>query len=209
MIRVVLADDHPVVRSGIRTAFAASDNIQVVAEVDETSMIVPHCQALHPDVLLLDLRMPGPSPLTLIPTLHQKCPGLRVLVMSAYDDLISVQQALAVGAIGYIRKDEPLESLIAALRIVAQGGSWFSDSVLNRLVAGINGELLTMTRPQLVEREQTILQLVVQGRSDQEISQQLGISERTVRYDLRNIYDKLNVTTRIEAAVCAVQLNLF
>ncbi|MDQ4075424.1 MAG: response regulator transcription factor, partial [Chloroflexota bacterium] len=130
-------------------------------------------------------------------------------VLTAHDNPSYIRQMVAAGADGYLLKEEALDVVVQAIRTVMEGGQWFSESILPKLVQAEQAEeSRTREAPSLSEQELTMLRLLVAGRTDQEIGEAMGFAERTVRYHLRNIYDKLSVNTRIEAAVRAVQSGL-
>lgn len=210
-IRVLLADDHPLIRSGISTMLSTySDIIELVGEA--TNAHEAHFMTcdpdFRPDVLLLDLNMPGPSPLETIAIIREKCPNVKVIVLTGHSEDAYVRALVGFGIEGYIFKDEATEVIIQAIHTVVSGGTWFSQSVVTKLMRWKTSTSRQNAGLSLTNRELDILQLVVRGYTDQKISQELGIADRTVRYNLQVIYTKLEVKTRIEAAVKAVQLKL-
>jgi len=210
-IRVLLADDHPLVRAGIRATLCSEPDLIFVGEAADGYEARRLAEELRPDVLLLDLSMPGPPAVETVTYLRQHCPDVKVLVLTAYDDDAYVRGLVSAGVAGYVLKDEVPEAVVRALHSVMQGDTWFSRSLMQRLsqnpasdadASSEEGESL------LTGRELQILQLLVAGKTDREIGQALSLSERTVRYCLRNIYDKLRVSNRIEAACRASQLGV-
>ena len=210
-IRVLLADDHPLVRAGIRATLSSETDIVVVGEAADTMEAQRLAEEVQPDVLLLDLSMPGPSATETVTYLRERCPKVKVLILTAFDDDAYVRGLVNAGVAGYVLKDEVPEAVSCALRAVVAGGTWFSRHLMQKLAqdpmddakaGGIEEE------PQLTGREVQILQLLVEGQTDREIGQALNLAERTVRYCLRNIYDKLRVANRTEAAYRASQLRL-
>jgi DNA-binding NarL/FixJ family response regulator len=207
-ITVLLADDHPLVRMGIRTALSAAAGVLLVAEAtsgEETQLL---CQQYMPDVLLLDLHMPGPPPLETVRYVQTHVPTVRVLILTAYDDDVYVKDMLRAGVAGYILKDVATESIVQAIAAVAQGGTWLSQSIAEKLVQWGTGEHQQPTPANLTPRETEVLRLVTAGKTNQEIGGQLAISEKTVEKHLREIFIKLGVVSRVEAAVRAVRENL-
>jgi DNA-binding NarL/FixJ family response regulator len=210
-IRVLLADDHPLVRAGIRATLCNEPDLIFVGEAADGYEARRLAVELRPDVLLLDLSMPGPPAVETVTYLRQHCPDVKVLILTAYDDDAYVRGLINAGVAGYILKDEVPEAVVRALHSVMQGDTWFSRPLMQRLTqnplpdpdASGEGE-----EAQLTGREVQILQLLVAGQTDREIGQALSLGERTVRYCLRNIYDKLRVSNRIEAACRASQLGL-
>ncbi len=202
--RLVIADDHPLVRMGIRTTLSADETLELVGEAVDAQQARELCLRLRPDVLLLDLSMPGPAPTDTVTWLRERCPETKVVVLTAYDDDAYVRGLLAVGVRGYILKDEMPETIVRAVQTVVRGDTWFSLSLLKNLArpAQEPGGI------ELSDRELRILQLAVWGRTDRGIGEELFLSERTVRYHLRHIYEKLGVDSRVEAVAQAVQLGL-
>ncbi len=207
-IRVLLADDHPLVRAGLRAALAPEDDITLAGEAADGHETQRLAGDLQPDVLLLDVSMPGPPAVETVAFLRAECPGTKVLVVTAYKDPALVRGLLAAGARGYVLKDEPNAAVVHAIRVVAQGGSWVSRPVIEGLVQPETDEATGVVAPALTGQETAVMQLMVAGKADAEIGRALQISERTARRHLRSIYDKLHVDTRVEAAVRAVQLGL-
>lgn len=211
-IRVLLADDHPLVRAGIRATLSSETDIVVVGEAADAMEAQRLAEEVQPDVLLLDLSMPGPSATETVTYLRERCPKVRVLILTAFDDDAYVRGLVNAGVAGYVLKDEVPEAVSCALRAVVAGGTWFSRHLMQRLAqnpldnADTAGE--EVEEPKLTGREVQILQLLVEGQTDREIGQELNLAERTVRYCLRNIYDKLRVANRTEAAYRASQLRL-
>ncbi len=205
--RILLADDHPFVRKGIRAELEGNEDLTVVGEAGDGEETRRLALELEPDVLLLDLQMPGPSATETVEYLRHLCPRLKVLVLSAYDDDVYVQGMLAIGVAGYVLKDDVPDALVRALRAVRHGDTWFSGRVLQGLAGGRASET---TRPpaRLTRRELAIVRLLATGMTDREIGLELDCGERTVRYLLTGIYRKLQVDNRTEAAVRATQLDL-
>jgi DNA-binding NarL/FixJ family response regulator len=207
-IRVLLADDHPLIRTGIRTVLAATTDIQVVEEATRADDAYRMTYELHPHVLLMDLNMPGPSPITTIAAIRNTCPSVKVIILTVHDDDMYVRALINCGIDGYVFKSEAVDVIVQAIRTVVDGGTWFSQSVVAKLLRWKTSASKQGTGMSLTDRELDVLRLVVGGHTDQEISQRLGLADRTVRYRLRTIYTKLEVKTRVEAAVQAVRLKL-
>lgn len=200
-IRVLLADDHPFIRSGIRAELAEEDDILVVGEAGSADEVMAHCPELWLDVLVLDLSMPGPPPRETVAFLNQHCPDLKILVLTAYQEEAYIRGLVALGVKGYVLKDEAIEALVDAIHAVQRGDTWFSQSVLEKLSSGGQrvGEMALTTR------ELEILKLLRQGMTNKEIAFQLRIAERTVRYHVENLLDKLQAHNRPEAVANAIQ----
>jgi DNA-binding NarL/FixJ family response regulator len=203
-LRVFLADDHPLIRAGIRAALANTADLALVGEAADGHGLVERCQAAAPDVIVLDLHMHGPSPFALMAALRVGCPAAGLLILTAYDDDVYVRGALAAGVAGYVLKEEGTDKIVRAIRAVAQGGSWFSSLVAAH-VAQWAGGVPPAAPPALTTREQEVLRCVVEGKNNREIATLLGVSEKAVEKRLRGLLAKLGVTTRVEAAVRAMR----
>jgi DNA-binding NarL/FixJ family response regulator len=206
-IRVLIADDHPLIREGLRACLANTPGIELVGEARDGTEAQHLCGQLRPAVLLLDLRMPGPTAFETVTYLHANYPQVRVVIFTAYDDEASVRAMLAVGVAGYLLKDEAFLVVARAIRIVHQGGTWFSPSVLTAL-ANDDRTLPLEHRSKLTERELEVLQLVVANKTNGEIAATLMLSEKTVEKHLKRVFQKLGVTTRLAAALHARDLGL-
>ena len=205
-IHVILADDHPVVRAGIRTLLDRADDIHVVAETDNGDGVLSLVEEHQPDVLILDIEMPGLSGLEVAQQLQKRQLPTRVLALSAHADIRYIDHILANGAFGYLVKEEAPHMIIAAVRGVAAGEQgWMSRQAAAEMSAQLrrveNGTELT-------PREQGVLKLIAAGKSNQEIALALHISESTVEKHLSSIYAKLGVSSRVEAAVYAIRNDL-
>jgi len=206
-IRVLLADDHPVVRTGIRTLLQQADDIVVVAETGDGREVFRLVDELTPDVLLLDMEMPGLSGVEVAMQLREKSAPVRVLALSAYDDEEYIRNLLVHGAAGYLTKEEATEIIIDAVRGVARGEQgWFSRRAIAQLSALTRHE--NNPAKELSIRERDVLKLVAAGKTNLEIGHSLGISEKTVEKHIGAVFTKLQVSSRVEAAVLAVQQGL-
>ncbi len=208
MIRVLLADDHPLVRTGFRAVLAGADGMGLVGEAADGNETQRLARELQPDVLLLDVSMPGPPVVDTIRAVQRDAPRTRILILTAYQDPGLVRGLLSAGVAGYILKDEPNAAVVEAVRVVGNGGSWLSPAILVQLARPRLGQAACLPRPKLTEVESAILRLLIDGKGDQEIGSALGMSERTVRRHLRSIYDRLGAVSRVEAAVHAIQLGV-
>jgi DNA-binding NarL/FixJ family response regulator len=204
-IRLIIADDHPVMRKGMRTLLEDSGWIEIVGEAATGAEALQMVQELQPDVLLLDIEMPDMSGIEVAQKLHNSGQSLRVLVLSAYDDIEYVRRLINCGVAGYLLKDEALRNVVQAVREVADGTTgWFSYQIqcqLNQIIEYPSERVLT-------ERELEVLGLAAQGKTNGAIANVLQISEKTVEKHLDSIYRKLEVRSRTEAAVTAIQRNL-
>jgi DNA-binding NarL/FixJ family response regulator len=198
-IRVILIDDHPIVRSGIRMLLEQAPDIIVVGEVERGDNAVQQVEALNPDVVLLDMEMPGKSGVEIARELQATGLPVRILALSAYDDDQYISSLLANGASGYLTKEEALDTIVEAVRGVARGEEgWFSRRAAAQIAAMARKEH-TNAAAHLTEREEEVLDMLAQGWTNTRIAHGLSVSERTVRFHLSNVYDKLGVSSRAEA----------
>jgi len=197
-IRIVLAEDHHVVRAAIASLLAKEDDIEVVGEIPEAAALVSTVEALRPDVLLLDAHMPGHKVIE-----SARHPRVKILVLSAYNRREYVMGLLGAGASGYMLKDDPSESLAAAIRAVAEGRRWLSPRVTELLVSSAAGRERPLVE-ELTEREAEVLRLMAAGLRNERIAEALEITEQTVKNHVRSIFGKLGVETRVEAVLWAV-----
>ena len=202
-IRIVLAEDHHVVRAAIASLLAKEDDIEVVGEIPEAAALVSTVEALRPDVLLLDAHMPGHKVIESARALRARHPRVKILVLSAYNRREYVMGLLGAGASGYMLKDDPSESLAAAIRAVAEGRRWLSPRVTELLVSSAAGRERPLVE-ELTEREAEVLRLMATGLRNERIAEALEITEQTVKNHVRSIFGKLGVETRVEAVLWAV-----
>ncbi len=206
LIRVVLADDHAVVRQGIRNFLEEDPAIRVVAEANDGEEAVAYVAREHPDLVLLDVQMPRLNGLDAARRIRQTLPKVRVLMLTAYEDEPYILAALQAGVSGYLLKTASSDELVRAVHAVADGETALSPAVAKKMVQRTlgMGSREQATEP-LTERELGILQLAAKGMGNRQIAAALGISDRTVQGHLANIYDKLQVSTRTEAVLAAVR----
>ncbi len=204
-IKVVLADDHPIVRSGIKNELAQSSDIEVVGEAADGDEALRLAQALQPDVLLLDINMPGQKAVRVIRELQAQTVQPRILILTAYSDVENVVGMLNAGASGYLLKDDDPSVIVEGVRAVAQGKTWLSAAVAASLVGQAAGEHPPAENDTLSDRELEVLRLMAQGCSNAQIAETLAISEGTVKNHVTNLYDHLGVHSRAEAVVWAWQ----
>ena len=198
MTSVVVVDDHAVVRSGLRLLLENQDDIEVVGEAGNAKDAIFRARALKPDVILLDVVMPGESGIDVLPQLKKESPETRVLVLSMQDDPSYVREAFAAGASGYVLKEAADEEVVAAVREVAAGGSYVHPALGARLVAAEAAERAAAEADPLSDREREVLRLLALGHTNQEIAQSLYISVRTAESHRAHIMQKLRLTTRAE-----------
>lgn len=203
-IRVLLAEDHHVVRAALVSFLSQDENIMVVGELADTNRLEITVKTCRPDVLLLDAHMPGRPVLETIQILRRQYPDLRIVVLSAYRRREYVIGLIELGAAGYILKDDPQESLIQAVKIASRGQQWFSPRILDLLIKTEKPQTLH----QLTEREKDVLRLLVKGRRNAEIAAELTLTEQTIKNYVRRIYNKLGVNTRVEAVRQTMKQNL-
>jgi DNA-binding NarL/FixJ family response regulator len=201
-IRVIIADDHPVVCKGIHELLDSVEGITVVGEASSGDKALHLVESLHPDVLILDIEMPDMNGVEVVNKIVQESLPVRILGLSSYDDRQYISQLLSMGASGYLIKDELPEYIIEAVKGVARGEKgWVS-----RKVAAILGNILEGNDDNdLTPRELDVLRLLTQAKTNAEIGMQLGISEKTVEKHLDMIFRKWGVVSRVEAAVKAVR----
>jgi DNA-binding NarL/FixJ family response regulator len=193
-IRVLVADDHPPLRLGLRALLERRPEVQVVAEAGDGETALAMLETLQPDVAILDIRLPRRDGLALAREIRRRGWPIRILLLSAYDDEALIREAMVVGMEGYLLKSEGLEAIAAAVQSVARGLTAFSPEILAR-ARGLperGGEGLT-------EREREILELVAEGLTNRAIAQRLGLSPRTVEYHLGQIFQRLGVSSRAAA----------
>jgi two-component system NarL family response regulator len=197
-IRIVVVDDHPVVRHGLRRIVESQPDMEVVAEADDGLKAVRVLLTERPDVTLMDLRMPGAEAPEAIAAVHAVDPGARIIVLTTFDGDEDVHRAVRAGARGYLLKDTFPEGMLEAIRHVHAGRALFGPEASARLAARAEQEPLN-------ERELAVLALVARGLSNREIQVSLSLPAGTLKGQLRHIFDKLGVTNRTEAAHVAVQ----
>ncbi len=198
MIKVVLVDDHAVVRSGLRLLLEAHDDIEVVGEAGNAKDAIFRARALKPDVMLLDVVMPGDSGIDVLPDLLKESPDTKVLVLSMQDDPSYVREAFAAGASGYVLKEAADEEVVSAVREIADGGRYVHPALGARLVAAEAQERAAADADPLSEREREVLRLLALGHTNQEIAQTLYISVRTAESHRAHIMQKLRLSSRAE-----------
>ncbi len=205
-IRVILADDHAVVRAGIRQFLEAAGGIDVVAEAPDGEQAILAIQELKPDVAVLDIQMPGQSGIDVTRWVRAHQPTTGVLVLTAYDDDPYVLAVLQAGANGYVLKSADARILIEAVRAVHEGKSALDPAITRKVMAHLSGHPLGQPVEKLSERELEVLGLAARGFTNKAIGVQLGISDRTVQGHLAKIFNKLQAGSRTEAVMRAVSL---
>jgi DNA-binding NarL/FixJ family response regulator len=197
-VRVLIVDDHAVVRAGLRLLLDGEDDIEVVGEAGTAREAVLEARSAKPDLVLMDVTMPDGSGLDVVPTLLHEHDNVRVLVLSMEDDPRYVREAFSVGASGYVLKEAADSDVVAAIREVARGGRYVHPELGARLVAAESAELRRAEENPLSDREEEILKLLALGHTNQEIAKKLFISVRTAETHRAHIMQKLNLSTRAE-----------
>ncbi len=205
MIRVLVADDHPVVRAGIVGLIALDPGIEVVGEAADGREAITLAHERSPDVVLMDLRMPSESGIAATARLAAELPAVRVLVLTTYETDDDILGAIEAGASGYLLKAAPQEEIVAGIRAVADGHTVLAPSIAATLVARMRQE---QQAPSLSPREIEVLRLVAVGRSNPEIARDLFIGEATVKTHLLHAFEKLGVSDRTRAVTLAMEIGL-
>jgi len=200
-IRVLLADDHPALRIGLRVLLEQAPGVTVVGEAGDGEEALVQAEGLRPDVAVLDCQLPGLSGAAVADAIRRALLPVRVLALSAYSDDAHLRAMLEAGAVGYLIKDEAAGAIVQAVQAAARGEGWFSPAVAARADAWARGE---WGQPaDLTEREAEVLRLVARGKANKEIARALAVTERTVEFHISNLLAKLGVASRVEAAVWA------
>jgi DNA-binding NarL/FixJ family response regulator len=200
-IRVLLADDHTIVRSGVSQILCDQPDIDVIAQAADGPSAVALYRRERPDVSLIDLRMPGLDGVQVVEQVRREFPDAVLVVLTTFDSEDDVDRALMAGAKAYLLKDVSPADLVACVRAVHSGGTWVSPAVASKLVA-------RMTRVQLTLREMAVLRLVAAGKSNRDVGEALNISEGTVKIHLTHLFEKLGATSRTEAVAKAAERGL-
>lgn len=198
-IRVLVADDHAVVRLGLRAMLANAPDLSLVAEATTGREAQLLCAEVQPDVLLLDLSMPGPSARETLSFARAHSPATRVVVLSAYCDQAMARQMVAVGVDGYVLKDDAPDAVVRAIRTVTEGDTWFSRPVVVELAAVEVGAAPSRGATELTGRERELLRLLAEGLDNARIAEALDLRPQTVRNYLTRLFAKLGVGSRTEA----------
>jgi DNA-binding NarL/FixJ family response regulator len=211
-IRLVIADDHAVVRDGLAAVFARLDDFEVVGEAADGEEAARQAQLLRPDVVLMDVRMPGLDGVSATRRVVGAAPATAVLMLTMYDDDATVLGAMRAGARGYLLKDAGHEEIAAAVRAVVAGQAVFGPGIAGRLLAMFSDEPTASRQaypfPQLTSREREILELLASGRRRADIAAELFLSPKTVSNQLTSIFAKLGAADRTEAAILARESGL-
>lgn len=204
-IRVLIVDDHTIVREGIRSLLARRKDIEVVGEAADGQQAFAQAAELAPDVILMDIAMPGTDGLQATVKIHQSFPRIRILVLTQYENKEYVFPLLRAGASGYLAKLTRASDLIAAIRAVYIEGAYLPPGIAQRVLNGIAAPTLDAPQPLLSEREKEVIRLIASGASSRDIAEQLHISVRTVDTHRANVMQRLGIHSSAELIVCAIR----
>ena len=207
-IRVLLVDDHTLFRSGVRSLLQRNEDFEVVGEAGDGLEGIKRTRSLRPDVVLLDLHMPGISGLEAVKVIAEEMPEVHVLMLTVSEDAQDLMEAPRAGACGYLLKNIETDMLVDALRKAAQGESVVSQQMTAKLIQGVRNPPQAdplAERERFSPRERDILGCLAQGSSNKEIARRLDLAESTVKIHVQNIFKKLNMTSRVQVALYAVE----
>jgi DNA-binding NarL/FixJ family response regulator len=210
-IRVLVADDHALYRRGLEMVLGQEDGIEIVGEASDGAEAIRRAEELLPDVVLMDIRMPRRSGIEACTAIKDVVPSTKIVILTISDEESDLYEAVRAGANGYLLKDVPGEEIAAGIRAVAGGQSLISPSMASKLLSEFatmikkSEERPQMPVPRLTERELEVLKLVARGMANRDIAKELFISENTVKNHVRNILEKLQLHSRMEAVVYAVR----
>ncbi|MFT3891000.1 MAG: response regulator transcription factor [Anaerolineales bacterium] len=209
MIKILVADDHLIIRQGLRLILETESDLELVGEASDGAEAVNLCKKLRPDVVLMDLRMPNMDGLTAIEQLHIEQPEIAIVILTTFNEDELMFRGLQAGARGYLLKDTDRSTLFNTIRAAARGETLLKPEIMARVLSQANkpktGSNATVS---LTERELEVLTSVARGERSKEIALQLGISERTVKAHLASIYEKLGVDSRAGAIAIAAQMGI-
>jgi DNA-binding NarL/FixJ family response regulator len=208
-MRIFLADDHPLLRTGLRLSLSQEKDIEIIGEASDGFSAVEKIQADPPDVSLIDVDMPGMSGIGVIRILCKAIPEMKILVLSTYNDEKYIRDAMKAGADGYVLKSVGISELVRIIKCFSEGQPIVSPYLVN-LTLGLEAEQKDLDNdkgPGLTQREKEILKRITEGKGNKEISENLCISLETVKSHTKNIYKKLKVKNRVEAAMTTLEKN--
>ncbi|WP_026733660.1 response regulator [Fischerella sp. PCC 9605] len=209
MIKVLLVDDQNLIRQGLKALLELEQDLEVIGEAENGEIAISLIEQLYPDVVLMDIRMPVMDGVAATREIQKRFPGIKVLVLTTFDDDEYVKAALQNGAMGYLLKDTPSEELAVAIRAVHKGYTQLGPGIVKKLLtqfppfAANNSPPLPPSLAELTPREKDVLRLIATGATNKEIAQQLYISEGTVKNHVTNILNRLNLRDRTQAAIFA------
>ena len=210
-LRILIADDHPLFRHGIREFLSLTPEMQVIGEATSGEQAITQAEALQPDVILIDVNMPGVNGIEATRRILHDYPHIRILVVTMFEDDGTVFAAMRAGARGYILKDAEKENILRAIQAVANGEAIFSPTIATRLIDFFATQASTLPKeifPSLTDREREILQLIARGRANADIARELSLSPKTIYNYVSNIFSKLQVADRAQAIIRAREAGL-
>jgi DNA-binding NarL/FixJ family response regulator len=210
-IQLIIADDQTITRAGLRTLLSVQENIEVVGEAANGEEVVGLAAALQPDVILMDLRMPGMNGIESTRRIHRTSPHIAILVLTVFEDDTSVFPAIRAGARGYLLKNVDQDELLRAIRTVSGGGAIFSPGIAQRVLGYLNQpepDLPKNVFDELTPRERQILELVAQGKSNSEIGTSLNLSAKTISNNISNVLLKVQAADRAKLMLMALEAGL-
>ena len=210
-IRILIADDQAITRSGLQTLLMAQENMQVVGEAHNGEEVVALAESLQPDVVLMDMRMPGMNGIEATRRIHRSSPHISILVLTVFDDDTVVFPAIRAGARGYLLKDTEQDELVRAIQTVANGGAIFSPGIAHKVLGYLNAPPPNVPRDlfdELTAREREILELIAQGKTNAEIATMLNLSAKTISNYISNVLLKLHATDRAKLMLMALEAGL-
>lgn len=210
-IRILIADDQAITRSGLQSLLAAQETMQVVGEARNGEEVIALAESLQPDVILMDVRMPGINGIEATRRIHRSSPHIGILVLTVFEDDTLVFPAIRAGARGYLLKDTEQDELVRAIQTVASGGAIFSPGIAQKVLGYLNAPPPNVSRDlfdELTAREREILELIAQGKTNAEIAATLNLSAKTVSNYISNVLLKLHATDRAKLMLMALEAGM-
>lgn len=210
-IKILIVDDHRIVREGLSAILETKDEIQIVGEAGDGGEAVEKARALLPDVIIMDVSMPGMTGVEATRLIKREFPHIGIIALTMYEDQQHIFDLVRAGATGYLLKDSDSTEILAAIRAISKGESLIHPSVASKILAEFSllaegkGKKRSFLEHDLTEREITVLRLVADGKTNKEIANVLDLSEKTVKNHVRNIFHKLQVYDRTQAAILAIR----
>jgi DNA-binding NarL/FixJ family response regulator len=210
-IRLLIADDQAITRSGLRSLLAQQADLEIVGEARDGAEVIELATSLQPDLILMDLRMPGINGIEATRRIHRTSPHIGILVITVFEDDTSVFPAIRAGARGYLLKNTEQDELLRAIRTVADGGAIFSPGIAQRVLGYLSPPAPNLPKQafdELTARERGILELIAQGKTNVEIAQALGLSPKTISNNISNVLVKVQATDRAKLMLMALEAGL-
>jgi DNA-binding NarL/FixJ family response regulator len=210
-IRILLADDQTITRTGLRSLLATQEDIEIIGEAKNGEEAIDLAESLQPDVILMDLRMPGINGIEATRRIHRASPHIGILVVTVFEDDTSVFPAIRAGARGYLLKNTEQDELLRAIRTVTNGGAIFSPGIAQRVLGYLNTPMPNTPQhifDELTPREREILELIAQGKTNAEIAEALNLSPKTVSNNISNVLLKVQATDRAKLMLMALDAGL-